>query len=95
MNEYNGRTRVVILTENYHIEGDIAHFPDARLTDYIVGSQKFIAVTDADIFRHDDTLVFSTSFLNVQRDQIEIIMPVHEIRSDRQDKSIELMSIQK
>ena len=87
MNEYNARTRVVILTANYRIEGDIAHFPDARLTDYIVGAKQFIAVTDADVFHHDDTLAFSTSFLNVQRDQIEIIMPLDQIRSESQGRS--------
>ena len=69
------KTKVVILTVCHRIIGKIAHFSNARLTDYMAEAKSFIAVTDARVWNHSGTLILETSFLNVRRDQIEMIMP--------------------
>ena len=69
------KTKVIILTACHRIIGKIAHFSNARLTDYMAEAKSFIAVTDAEVRNHSGALVLTTSFLNVRRDQIEMIMP--------------------
>ncbi len=75
MSTEEGKTQVIILTPYYRIIGNIAHFSDARLTDYMVEAKSFIAVTNAEVMGHDGSRIFSTDFLNVQRESIEIITP--------------------
>jgi Family of unknown function (DUF6812) len=69
------KTKVIILTTYHRIIGMIAHFSNARLTDYMAEAKSFIAVTDAEVWNHSGSLVLTTSFLNIRRDQIEMIMP--------------------
>lgn len=69
------KTKVIILTGHYRILGHISVLPEARVTDYICESKEFIAVTDAEVWDHDERKVSSSSFMNVNRDHIEIIMP--------------------
>ena len=69
------KTKVIILTACHRIIGEIANFSNARLTDYMVEAKSFIAVTEAEVWNHSGSLVLTTSFLNVRRDQIEMIMP--------------------
>jgi DUF917 family protein len=68
------RTRVTILTGTYRVKGFVALVPGARLTDYMIDSKTFVAVTDAEV-REGDRLVMHVPFLNVRRDQIQIIAP--------------------
>ena len=49
MAENENRTRVVILAGPYRIKGEIALVAGARLTDYMVESKGFIAVTQAEV----------------------------------------------
>jgi hypothetical protein len=49
----------------------------ARVTDYLVESKEFIAVTDAEIWEIAGRHVMNTSFLNVSRHHIEIVIPGH------------------
>ena len=69
------KTKVIILTVCHRIVGKIANFSNARLTDYMAEAKSFIAVTDAEVWNHSGSHVLTTSFLNVRRDQIEMIMP--------------------
>jgi hypothetical protein len=71
----NEKTKVIILTNHYRIIGDIYLMPGARLTDYIIGPNSAIAVTDAHVSTHDGRLILSASFLNVDRNHIEVIIP--------------------
>jgi len=71
------KTKVIILTVRHRIIGKIAHFSNARLTDYMAEAKSFIAVTDAEVRDHSGSLVLTTSFLNARRDQIEMIMPAN------------------
>ncbi len=75
MNQTEGKTKVIIFTANYRIFGQIAHFSDTRLTDYMIESKSFVAVTSAQIQNYEGKKIMTTSFLNVQRNQIEIILP--------------------
>ncbi len=68
-------TNVIILTENYRINGSVALTPGARLTDYIVEAKEFIAVVDAEVSDHLGRAVLSAPFLNVHRAHVEIIVP--------------------
>ena len=49
----------------------------ARVTDYLVESKEFIAVTDADIWELEGRHVMHALFLNVSRQHIEIVIPGH------------------
>ena len=73
MNTPKGKTRVMILTGEYRITGEINLLPGARLTDYIVEAKSFIALTDAEVSDRDGRRLLTAPFLNVQRDRIEII----------------------
>jgi len=75
MDTQDGKTKVIILTTHYRIFGEIAHFSDARLTDYMLEAKDFVAVTNAEVMDHNGRKILRTSFMNVQRDQIEIITP--------------------
>jgi len=69
------RTKVRIYTEQYIIVGDIAMFADSRLTDFMVGANNFIALTDVAVNTLDGKPLFTSAFLNVQTEKIIIILP--------------------
>jgi len=71
------RTKVTILTGNYRIKGYIDVLPGARVTDFIVQSKDFIAVTDAEVYEPElgGRQVLTTSFINVNRQHIQVIAP--------------------
>ena len=75
MNEHEEKMRVTILTTTYRITGVIELFQGARLTDYLSEAGSFIAVTDAEVSDKDNQKILTTSFLNVHRDNIEVILP--------------------
>lgn len=79
MTEREDRSKVVILTKHYKITGEIALYPSSRLTDYVVESKAFIAVTDAQVTDHSGDPVLTATFLNVHRNHIEIIVPADQI----------------
>ena len=75
MNEHEEKMRVTILTTTYRITGVIELFQGGRLTDYLSEAGSFIAVTDAEVSDKDNQKILTTSFLNVHRDNIEVILP--------------------
>jgi len=75
LNEHEDKMKVTILTGNYRITGVIELFQGARLTDYLVEAKSFIAVTNAEVLDNQNQKVLTSSFLNIQRDNIEIILP--------------------
>ena len=79
LNEQTDKTKVVILTTNHRIKGYISLYSNARLTDYIVEAKPFVAVTDAEVMGINSKLIFNASFLNVQKNHIEIIVPADMI----------------
>jgi hypothetical protein len=74
MGARENQTKVVILTASYRIKGYIDVLPGARVTDYMLGAKGFIAVTEAEVWSvAGNGLVLSASFLDVARDQIQVI----------------------
>ncbi|MGQ0578663.1 MAG: DUF6812 domain-containing protein [Betaproteobacteria bacterium] len=71
------KTKVTILTGTYRIKGYIELTQGARVTDYLVESKEFIALTDAEIWEIAGRHVMNTPFLNVSRHHIEIVVPGH------------------
>ena len=76
MSDDNERTRVIILTANYRIEGKISLVPNARVTDFVLKEDRFIVVTDAEVMDKDGNVILTSSFLNVHKERVEVIMPV-------------------
>lgn len=70
------KTKVIILSNRFKIEGFIDLIPGARLTDYMNNSKRFIAVTDARVVDHVDNGILEAAFLDVLVDNIEIILPL-------------------
>ena len=68
-------TKVVIYTDSYRIDGKIALIPGARLTDYIRMVKDFLPVTDAVVSDKTGNRMFATSFLDVGREYVELIVP--------------------
>ena len=75
MNEREDKMKVTIFTKNYQVTGVIELFQGARLTDYLAEAGTFIAVTNAEILDKENQKKIAASFLNVHRDNIEIIYP--------------------
>ena len=73
------KSDVIIVTQQHHIYGKIALVQGARLTDYIVDAKPFIAVTDAEVKTPAGELVLKTSFLDINRDSIEFILPAEMV----------------
>ena len=71
----NGKTKVIVLTGHYRITGNIALVPGARVTDFLSESKEFIAVTDAIVWDLNGRHLFSSSFVDVNLERIELIMP--------------------
>ena len=80
------KSEVIIFTNSYRIRGKIALVPGARLTDYIVEANLFIAVTEVEVNDKANNPIFKTPFLNVHRDHIELILPA-ELATLAQDGS--------
>jgi hypothetical protein len=72
--------RVMIITKDHRVEGDIHVLEGSRLTDSLNSKGKdFYAITNATIHRlEDDRLVASPPFIVVAREAISAIFPVQE-----------------
>ncbi len=75
MNEYEDKMKVVIFTGHYRVSGVIELFRGARLSDYLAEAGSFIAVTNAEVTDKGGHKILTTPFLNVNRDNIEIVLP--------------------
>lgn len=75
MAESNTKTKVVILTRSYRIKGNIHLQPGARVTDFMIDSKDFMALTDVEVWDLSGRLVMNAPFVNVSRDHIEIVTP--------------------
>ena len=71
----DSKTKVIILTRSYRIKGNIHLLPGARVTDFLVDSKDFLALTDVEVWELGGRQVLVAPFVNVSRDQIEIVTP--------------------
>jgi hypothetical protein len=69
------KTKVVVLTGNYRVTGTIDLLPGARMTDFLMECREFVAITDAEAWDLNGGKLFASSFMNINRDRIELIMP--------------------
>ncbi|OHC64669.1 MAG: hypothetical protein A2045_13980 [Rhodocyclales bacterium GWA2_65_20] len=69
------KTKIVVLTGNYRITGSIDLLPGARVTDFLLECRDFMAITDAEVWDLNGRKLFASSFMDVNRDRIELIMP--------------------
>jgi len=70
-----GKAKVTILTRSYRIKGYIHLLPGARVTDYLVDSKDFLALTDVEVWDTGGRQVLTAPFVNISRDHIEIVTP--------------------
>ena len=75
MAEDSSKTRVVILAGPYRIKGEIEIVAGARLTDYMVESKGFIAVTNAEVWDLEGRRILVAAFLNVSRSHVVVVSP--------------------
>ncbi|MGW8183074.1 MAG: DUF6812 domain-containing protein [Burkholderiales bacterium] len=73
--EGQNRARVVMLAGSFRIKGEIELMPGARVTDYMVESKSFIAVTDAEVWDLEGRRIMVVPFLNVSRDHVVVVAP--------------------
>jgi hypothetical protein len=73
--EGNNRARVVILAGSFRIKGEIELVPGARLTDYMIESKPFIAVTNAEVWDLEGRRIMDVPFLNVSRNHVVVVAP--------------------
>ena len=71
----NHRSKVTILTGTYRISGFIELVAGARVTDYLIESKEFFAVTDAEVRDLNGRHLFNVPFINVSREQIHVVAP--------------------
>jgi hypothetical protein len=69
------KTEVIVCTKDFRVYGKVALVPGARLTDYIVEANQFIAVTDVEVKDAQGNLILHTPFLDINRDHIVFILP--------------------
>jgi len=69
------KTKVMILTGTYRVKGYINLLPGARLTDYLVESKDFIAITNAEVWDLGSRHVYNAPFINLSRNHIQIVAP--------------------
>jgi hypothetical protein len=65
----------VIQTVTHLVRGFVHVIQGERLKNELERDEKFLAVTDASIFGVDDKVLFTTSFMAIQRSQIVWVMP--------------------
>jgi hypothetical protein len=68
-------TKITILTGTYRIKGSIHLQTRARVTDYMVESRNFIALTNAEVWEPDGRQVLTAPFLDVSREHIQVVVP--------------------
>ncbi len=84
--EPNTMMKVVILTHNYRVVGRVYIKKGTRLTDMVCEARQFIAVASAQVWeRQSGNKVLQAGFINVSRDEIEIVLPGNEVACDGDD----------
>ncbi|MDH3288272.1 MAG: hypothetical protein OEP48_11200 [Betaproteobacteria bacterium] len=73
--EGNNRARVVMLAGAFRIKGEIELVPGARITDYMIESKPFIAVTNAEVWDLEGRRIMVVPFVNINRDHVVVVAP--------------------
>ena len=73
------KTRIVVMMGNYRITGSIDLIPGARVTDYLMECKDFMAVTDAEVWDSNGRKMMTSSFMNINRNRIDLITPEDKV----------------
>jgi hypothetical protein len=68
-------TKVIALTRNLRITGEISLIPGGRLTDFMNKANQFIVITNAKVTSFEGEEITSGAFLNLNLNMVEVIMP--------------------
>ena len=74
---------VIILTQNFRVEGTIHILPGGRLTDFITARtiENFIPITEAKIYSITSAdLLYQTNFMNINTNFVILILPKRDIK---------------
>lgn len=69
------KTRIIILMKNLRVTGSIDLLPGVRISDYLMECREFMAVTDAEVWNLEGRKVLASTFLDINREHIDLIMP--------------------
>ncbi|MFA6444039.1 MAG: hypothetical protein WCV99_17020, partial [Sterolibacterium sp.] len=69
------KTRIIIVMKNLRVTGSIDLLPGVRISDYLMECRDFIAITDAEVWNLDGRKLLASTFLDVNREHIDLIMP--------------------
>lgn len=69
------KTKIVVLMGNCRITGSIDLLPGARVTDFLTECREFMAITDAEVWDLSGRKLLTASFMNINRDRIDVVMP--------------------
>jgi hypothetical protein len=70
--------KAIIQTNSNRIEGNLYLRSGERVSDMLNRSEKFIAVTDTEVFDLDGNKIYTCDFLSVNLDHVVWIMPIEE-----------------
>lgn len=68
----------ILQTTTHLIRGLIHVLPGERFKDELEGNERFIAVTDANVYDAEGKIIYKAAFLAVQKETIVWAMPVAE-----------------
>jgi hypothetical protein len=77
-----------IQTDDFRIRGYVHVRRGERLSDELNKENKFLAVTDAEIFSTDGELLFISDFLAINREHIVWLMPLEESQKKPAEQEI-------
>ncbi|MHC1785317.1 MAG: hypothetical protein AB9891_21650 [Anaerolineaceae bacterium] len=77
---------VIIQTSKNRIHGKIHIRPEDRVKDELNRRETFIAVTDAVVYSPDNQVLFTSSFLTLNTEQIVWLIPEGELRDTQGDE---------
>ena len=70
---------VIIQTSTHRIEGYLHVRSGVRLKDELNHPERFLAVTDASVFSPTGELLYRSSFMAVNSNQVVWVIPAHEL----------------
>jgi hypothetical protein len=77
---------VIIQTTKNRIHGKIHIRPEDRVKDELNRRETFIAVTDAIVYSQENEIIFTSSFLTLNTEQIVWLIPEGELREKQGDQ---------
>lgn len=71
-----------IQTLTHRVHGIVYVQPDMRIKDELNQSDRFIAVTDAEIYSENNERIYQTQFVTINIDHIVWLLPDHECMTE-------------